>query len=380
MRSTDAIRGALSSLRKLDADAACTMPTNFYTDEDFLELEKYALFRQQWVCLGHVGEIPENGDFFTTEVVDEQLIVLRNSDGDVEVLSNVCRHRGNMVAEGQGNRSRFVCSYHGWTYKNDGQLIGAPFMEKVAGFDKKACRLPAFNVEIWNNFIFVNLDGNAEPLAPKLSGLQSLMKNYHHEMRHLVFSEEMVWDTNWKNMVENFIEGYHLSATHPQTLHPISPTELCEKFAGDEAYTGFFARYAPNLPARGYAHEDLSEDEKRKSVMALVYPGLMLGVVSNFTIFVCARPKGVDQVSLRWGVAGFTDDPKDQSVIDYVKLCHEFFEEDHEKLIMLQLAQLSKYYEQGRLAPADFEGTIWDFLNYIANRFHAVQSEKKDKV
>lgn len=379
MRSVEFLREELSKLRSLDETAARTMPGNFYTDRHFLELEKDVLFRQRWVCLGHVGEIPKVGDYFTTEIVDEQLLVLRDSSGEIRVFSNVCRHRGNVVAEGSGNRSRFVCSYHGWTYNSDGQLIGAPFMEKVEGFEKKACRLPAFRVEIWNNFVFVNLDGTAEPLSPRLAGLQALMKNYHHEMRHLVFSEEMVWSTNWKNMVENFIEGYHLSATHPQTLHPISPTELCEKFPGDEAFTGFFARYAPNLPARGYAHEDMTEDEKRKSVMALVYPGLMLGVVSNFTIYVCARPRGVGQVAMRWGITSFNDDPDDPALLDYVSLCREFFEEDREKLVTLQSAQRSKYFETGRLAPADFEGTIWNFLNYIADKMHLESKAKTNE-
>ena len=76
------------------------MPPEFYTSPDYLEVEREVLFRRQWVCLGHVGEVPKSGDYYTTELVDEPLIVVRDASGQVRVLSNVCRHRGNLVALG----------------------------------------------------------------------------------------------------------------------------------------------------------------------------------------------------------------------------------------------------------------------------------------
>src|SRR5215469_15827795 len=141
------IRGALAELKRLPVAQARTMPPAFYTSPAFLEVEKDAIFRREWVCLGHVGEIPAAGDYFTSELVGESLIVLRGEDGLIRVLSNVCRHRGNLIASGAGNGRRFSCGYHAWTYADDGTLLAAPLMDKVAGFCKADFGLPSFKTE-----------------------------------------------------------------------------------------------------------------------------------------------------------------------------------------------------------------------------------------
>src|SRR5580700_853519 len=120
------IRAELAQLRHLTRNHARTMPAAYYTSSEFLELEKDELFRKEWICIGHEGEIPASGDYFTTDLVDEQLLVVRGSDDCVRVLSNVCRHRGNVVARGAGNARRFTCGYHAWSYGLDGKLAAAP--------------------------------------------------------------------------------------------------------------------------------------------------------------------------------------------------------------------------------------------------------------
>ena len=141
--------------------------------EAFLELEREEIFRKEWVCLGRVEEVPNPGDYLTTELIDEPLIVVRGQDKKVRVLSNVCRHRSSVILEGTGNAKNFVCPYHAWTYANDGQLLRAPYMDKVKGFQVKNCRLPEFATEVWHGFVYVNLDGKAKPLAPRLKALEA---------------------------------------------------------------------------------------------------------------------------------------------------------------------------------------------------------------
>lgn len=363
-----ALRTELGELGRLDRAQARTMPPSYYTSESFLDLEKEALFRGDWVCIGHQGEVPEPGDFVATEVADEQLVMLRDAGGILRVLSNVCRHRGNMLVEGTGNRRALVCQYHAWTYDLDGRLKTAPLMSGVEGFDIKACALPEFRSEIWNGFVFVNLDGNAAPLAPQLAELEPLVKNYHPEMRKLVFLEETVWETNWKNLAENFMEGYHIASTHPRTLQPITPTALCRKLPGGAAWTGYRSYYDPSIGERGPYHPDLTDDEKRNTVMLQVFPSLVIAVATHFTLFMCLRPAAADKVAIRWGVAGFVEDPQAPVVRDYVALCNAFNAEDRAKLETLQRAQRTRYMPGGRLAPEDFEGTIWDFLGYMSRR------------
>src|ERR1700728_2000786 len=108
------IRAELASLITIPRSQARAMPASYYTSPDYVQFEREQLFRKQWICVGHVGELPRPGHYFTTELVDEQLLVVRDLGGTVRVLSNVCRHRGNIVARGAGHAARFVCGYHAW--------------------------------------------------------------------------------------------------------------------------------------------------------------------------------------------------------------------------------------------------------------------------
>ena len=92
---------AVAEIRDLDASQAQSLPTGFYTSEEYHELEKEEIFRKEWVCLGLVAEIPKRGDYFTTQLLDEPLIVARGQDNKVRVLSNVCRHRSSVIVEGK---------------------------------------------------------------------------------------------------------------------------------------------------------------------------------------------------------------------------------------------------------------------------------------
>ena len=141
----------------------------------------------------------------------------------MRVLSNACRHRSSVILEGAGNAKNFVCPYHAWTYANDGQLLRAPYMNKVKGFDVKDCRLPEFATEVWHGFLYVNLDGKAKPLAPRLKGLEPYLANRHPEDMVVNVVLDEVWPTNWKCLAENYMEGYHLSSVH----HAPRTTKLC---------------------------------------------------------------------------------------------------------------------------------------------------------
>jgi len=362
------IRLELADRLARPAEQAWAMPAEFYTSPKFLEIETEEVLRREWMCVGHVGELRNPGDFFTTELLGEELLVVRDSDGVVRILSNVCRHRGNRVAEGSGNARKFICQYHTWTYDTTGALKAAPMMRKQPSFDQSKCGLPEFASEIWKGWLFVNLDGLATPLAPRIEGLSEVIHNYHQEDRYLVFMEEDVWNCNWKALFENFMEGYHLSATHLTTLHPITPTKLCKKMRSGEGWTGYHAFYDPDYPPRGPFHPDLTEDEKNNSPMYGVYPNLMVGMGTDFTLFMIIRPDGPDKVRIRWGVTGQKDEPTSGATRGYVDLCRAFNGEDKEKLEILQKALRTRGYHGGPLAPDDVEGTIWDFIQYIARK------------
>src|SRR5262249_31584290 len=162
----------------LSLEAAETLPPACYTDAGFYEFEKEALFNHEWLCIGREEWVKENGDYFTTQIIGEPIVVARARDGVVRAMSSVCQHRAMLVAEGKGNTRGFVCPYHHWVYGLDGKLVNAPAMERTCAFDKKSVRLPEFKVESWLGFLFINFDPDAAPLAPRLAKVADAIAGY----------------------------------------------------------------------------------------------------------------------------------------------------------------------------------------------------------
>ncbi len=365
--SLDELQKALAGLRNLSAGKTQTLPSACYTSAEFLELEKEEIFRKEWICLGRVDEIPKRGDYFTTELIDEPLIVVRGQDDRVRALSNVCRHRSSVLLEDKGNTKHFVCPYHAWSYATDGQLLRAPYMDQVKGFKVQECKLPEFATEVWHGFLYVNLDGKAKPLAPRLKGLEPYVRNYHAEQMVHQLGRREVWDANWKCLAENFMEGYHLSTLHYTGLHKITPTRLCEKIPGGKAYTGFKSGYPLDLAQRKPYHTDLTEAEKRYSMMFWIYPSHVVALGPDATIYLCLSPAAVNQVALKVGRATF--DPK--PALETIKAMSnntQTMDEDRAQIERLQVGLNSRHTERSPLGPSNLEGTVWDMFQYLADR------------
>jgi choline monooxygenase len=366
---TEAMLNLLRTIRGRPHNGARAMPPAFYTGAEFSTLERERVFRAEWVCVGHAGEVPEPGDYFTIELIDEPLLVVRGDDGAVRVLSNVCRHRANLVAAGRGNSQGFTCAYHAWTYGRDGALLRGPHMNEVDGFDPTTCSLRAFATELWQGFIFVNLDGAAAPLAPRLVDLMPHIRNYHSEARHLVFQTEETWRTNWKCLAENFMESYHLSVAHPKTIHPYLPTRLTERLPSGEGFAAYKGHYDPAAPSRGAHHPNLTATEQRCSVLFCVYLALVVSYAPDITMYLCLRPKGADEVAIRWGIAAHVADLSAEVVEGYVAWSKELNGEDRTLLEAIQIGLKSRYYVPGPLAASNLEGTVWDLYQFMARRF-----------
>ncbi len=364
--------GALAAaLRQVQDDTAKprrAMPPTFYTDTDVAAAEEYAVFRQGWICVGRVDEIPNPGDFFTTTVVSEPLVVVRDDAGDVQVLSNVCRHRGSQVAEGSGTARQLLCPYHHWSYNLDGGLKRAPLMDEVAGFDPAACGLPRLATEQWMGWVFTNLDGTADPLTPQLTELDPYVAGYHPEEMRTVKAGPEYWSVNWKCLAENFMEGYHLTPVHLKTLHPMTPTNLCQKIEGRPAFTGYKSHYSPGFEGRPPFHPDMSDEQKRMSMMVWIYPGFVAAISPNSAVYMSLTPTAAQEVQTRWGVVAREDLFAEGTAQDRWDFAASFNAEDKVRLVSLQQGLNSHYATAGPLAPADYEGCTWDFYQYLADR------------
>lgn len=222
------------ALRELNrpASQAATLPPTAYTSTEIYERELEFIFRREWIYVGRVEDLRESGDYFTAQVANESLIVVRDGD-EIRALSNVCRHRSCELVSGKGHTRYFVCPYHAWSYGLNGQLKATPNFTGVENFSKKDYPLVSVRTEIWAGFIFVNLDRDASPLADRVSDMGRLeLEKYgpaDMEATH-TFSYDV--KCNWKAYVENAMEEYHNAVVHRETLEPIMPMlgwqELCD--------------------------------------------------------------------------------------------------------------------------------------------------------
>ena len=358
-----ALSEQLQKVASLSSDRPMTMPGAFYSSPDQFAHEASTVLRRGWHCLGRCDEIPRAGDFFTAQLLNEPLIVVRQADGEIAVLANVCRHRGMPLAEGKGNTKRFVCSYHAWAYDLDGALMRAARM-KNAGFDAASCGLHRYNMQLWKGFIYVNLDGN----APKFHhpALDNLLANYESETFCLAHVAEEVWNTNWKCLVENFMEGYHLSVVHPETLHGYTPTGLARKLISEDGFTSYAANYPKDIPSRGLGAPRLTDDERLRSTLFAVFPTQVASQAASLLVSLSIFPLNAGQIRVKWTLSTYGDDLDAETIAARIALWEEVNREDREKLERMQIALGSAHALSGPLAEDDYEGTIRDFQLWLA--------------
>jgi phenylpropionate dioxygenase-like ring-hydroxylating dioxygenase large terminal subunit len=195
-----------------------TIPFDWYSDPAVLRLERERIFRRTWQYAGRSDQVAEPGAFFTCDLAGSPIVVVRDEQDGLRSFLNVCRHRGSLVCEGEGQRASLQCPYHAWTYGLDGSLRAAPRSERVPGFDRERLGLVPVPVDTWGPFVFVNPDPDAEPLAETLGELPALVDASGVDLDSLRFLKRASGDeyaANWKVCSENFLECYHCQVAHP---------------------------------------------------------------------------------------------------------------------------------------------------------------------
>ena len=193
-----------------------------FVSDEILRRERERIFGTCWIYIGHASEIRNPGDFRTRHAAGRPMIFCRDASGEVRALINSCRHRGAMVCrEREGNTRAFYCFYHGWTFNNDGALRSVPGADSYGeGFDKTALGLvPAPRLESYRDFWFVNFDAGARPLAEDLAGAKDYIdivveQSPSGRMEIISGTQEYEIKANWKLLVENSVDDYHLLSTH----------------------------------------------------------------------------------------------------------------------------------------------------------------------
>ncbi|MGY4721554.1 benzoate 1,2-dioxygenase large subunit [Naumannella cuiyingiana] len=195
-----------------------------FTDEELFELEMTYIFEGNWIFLAHESQVPEAGDYYTTSIGRQPIVITRSKDGTLNCLINACTHRGAMLCRRRtDNRITLTCPFHGWTFRNDGKLLkvkdpdGAGYPES---FDTDGSHdlTKVARFESYRGFLFGSLNPDVAPLAEHLGDtrliIDMLVDQSPEGLEVLRGSSTYTFDGNWKVQAENGADGYHVTATH----------------------------------------------------------------------------------------------------------------------------------------------------------------------
>ena len=195
---------------------AATIPGPWYVDDRMAELERQTAFSKTWQVLGRAEQVAKPGQFVTGTVAGEPIVAVRGQDGLLRAFYNVCRHHAaKVVTETCGIASLLHCPYHGWNYGLDGSLKGMPEFDGVKNFERQQNGLIPVKAEVWEAFVFVNLDPQAESLTKFLGNLVGRCAPLEWGQLHYLASKTYNIACNWKVFVDNYLDGgYHVPHLH----------------------------------------------------------------------------------------------------------------------------------------------------------------------
>jgi phenylpropionate dioxygenase-like ring-hydroxylating dioxygenase large terminal subunit len=284
------------------------LTSRYYTDPRVEDLEQKRIWNRTWQVVGHVTDLPEVGSRIVGRLGRTEVVVVRTEDGEVRAHVNTCRHRGTRLVSEPGREKALRCPYHGWTYHLDGQLVGAPEGRTIPCLDKSKLSLFAAKAEVFCGLVFVNLDVEAAPLAPQLEGIKPLLERYlGGEMEQfgtyrLHVDDEADWQSsNWKVVMDNYLEGYHVPVAHPGLMRLLDYKRYSVEAASiyavydaplrDQASDNWAERMYQQVvrPMPGLARED-----ERVFRYVAIYPNTVIDLYPDHVLIWKMTPHGVD--------------------------------------------------------------------------------------
>jgi phenylpropionate dioxygenase-like ring-hydroxylating dioxygenase large terminal subunit len=376
----------------LPVKEAQLLPPETYISEKFWAFEKHAIFSREWLCIAHVNELPDVGDYLPLTVLNEPVVVVRDEKRNVRVLSAICRHRGHPLVGGVMenpqpgrcmNASRLTCPYHNWVYGLDGRLLGAPSMSETTPVSvlRDNMHLPEIRSEIFHGLVFLNFNDDPPPLAPSLAKLNDEFAGYGLEKLipgHVFPQESLKW--NWKLHHENALEPYHTSYVH-KGYHDAVPSNLTQfrEFEigdGQVMRTTGFAKTAGDLfegsgNRRLPEIEGLSEEQRGRVLFISIMPSAVAVLQPSFVTITFLSPVSAGVMNSR-RVNLYSKAATEVPEFDRIR--QEQFE--HMKIIImqdqvtqatLQEAYHSRYMPPGRLSY--LENAITQLNTWVVDKY-----------
>jgi len=333
-----------------DLARASTIPARWYTDPAMLPLERERIFHRTWQAVGPATAVAAPGSYLAGDIVGEPVVITRDKDGRLRAMSNVCRHRGALLTQGQGQTTVLRCPYHAWSYSLDGALFGQPEFEGVENWDRTRVCPPQFRVESWGPFVFVNLDAAAPDLAGILGRIPEEVAALGCPIERLRWSRrrDYVIECNWKVYIDNYLEGYHLPAAHPGLFRFLDYAQYRV-----ETFRHYSSQIAPLRSGKG-----------GEALYYWIFPNFMLNVYPDNLSSNLILPLGPDKTLTIFEWFAYEGEVP-QSTIDF---SDEIQQEDIRICESVQRGLRSAHYHQGRYSVArengvhHFHGLLADYL------------------
>ncbi len=336
-----------------------TIPSAWFTEHRFHQLDLEAVFARTWQYAGHLDRLAEPGSWLACEAAGEPVVVVRDLEGTLRAFYNVCRHRGGPLALEDGCGRVLKCQYHGWTYQLDGTLRGVPHWNLVELFDRDDYGLVSVRVETWDGLVFVCLDPDAAPLTEVIAGVSETISPIR--LSDMTFHERVVYDVNanWKVYVENYLEGYHVPIVHP---------ELVQMYD--------FSSYETEVSEHwSLQHSALTEDEHiygkgGRAFYYCVFPNFMLNILPGRLQTNLVIPVASDRCRVVFEY--FYSDAGSEAARKRIANDREFADsvqaEDIEICEHVQQGLKSRGYDRGRFS-VKYEGGVFHFQNRLRRAY-----------
>lgn len=360
-----------------DADDR-TLPAWIYNDQGFFELEKQKIFHSNWIIACHVSELAKPGDFVTFNFMKERALVTRMEDGSIKAMHNTCRHRAHQVVLAPcGNSKRVhVCPYHGWTYNLDGSLRGIPGGSEKQ-FKQAGCGLPPIESEIFAGFVWIRFGTEGASVAERLAPYAKLLEAF--KIDSMVPNNDLVVEqhnVDWKNMMDNYLEGYHVTMGHPGLNDMMDPAyDVTVDANAGTSFATHRLRDTPNgsPDAREYlstlpAFPHLPDDHARRWSYLSLFPNVNIGLQPDCIDFFVIYPLGPGRAEFRsasYSLPGISEQGRKAREASG-RVWAIVQEEDNNLTISVQGGLEGSSYQYGILAPA--EPAVRAFRDWIQAR------------
>ena len=340
-----------------------SLPGWLYHDPEFFEAEKKAFLRAAPQIVCHESDIPKPGDWQVLEYLGESVIVIRGDEGEVRAFSNVCRHRGSKLVDGNAGCAKVLtCPYHAWSYARDGRLVGVPHRKEYPGLQTEKLGLFPVSLENWRGFLFITLEPGVPSVAEIMAPYEDEIEPYRfEELKPLAPVRLRDRPLNWKTIADNYSDHLHIPVGHPGLTrlfgrsYRIEAQEWVDKMEGD-----LVEKESANPSERAYQHylprvEHLPETHQRKWLYYKLFPNVAFDIYADQVDFMQFLPISATTSVIREISYALPDDRREMKAVRYLnwRINRRVNAEDTELITRVQLGMQTSSYVAGPLGTSE---------------------------